>query len=112
MIHKESLKKMGNISLINGHSDSTQYYYGNIGYSVNEEFRRRGLATRSTKLIVEFAKSLGQKVLWIITNPDNIPSMKVAKKCGFRHVDTLTINKEHRLYKDGDRFSKRFRLDL
>lgn len=46
--------------------------------------------------------------MWITTNPDNIPSIKVALKNGFKYVDTLKIEETHELYKAGDRWTNRY----
>ena len=58
--------------------------WGEIGYWVAAEHRRRGLATRAVRLLAAWAleeRGLRRVVLHI--DPDNINSRRVAEKAGF-----------------------------
>lgn len=58
-------------------------YNGNVGYEIKEEFRNKGYASRALKLLKEVIKTnnhVGDKDLFVSTNPDNIGSQKVAIK--------------------------------
>jgi RimJ/RimL family protein N-acetyltransferase len=59
--------------------------YGEIGYWVAAEARGRGVATRSTRLLHEWARDeLGLVRLEILPHPDNVPSCRVAERLGYR----------------------------
>lgn len=50
--------------------------------------------------------------LWIMTNPDNIPSIKSAEGAGFMFEDEIEIPEYHSLYKMGDRYNCRFKYEF
>ena len=52
------------------------YYGGHIGYSVNEEYRGHHYAAKACKLLFSLAKKHGMNYLYIVCDPDNIPSRK------------------------------------
>lgn len=65
---------------------------GHMGYAVDEEHRRLGYATRAIRLLTHLATQLGQECLWVLIEPDNIPSRRAVERAGFRlqdEVDTL-----------------------
>jgi RimJ/RimL family protein N-acetyltransferase len=56
----------------------------NVGYWVKKEARRRGVATRGLRLLVRWAfQDLGLARVEIKTDVENVPSQRVAEKCGF-----------------------------
>jgi RimJ/RimL family protein N-acetyltransferase len=57
--------------------------YGEIGYWVAAEARRRGIATRAVKLLRDWAAGRGLRVLEILADPQNIASTGVAERAGF-----------------------------
>jgi RimJ/RimL family protein N-acetyltransferase len=58
--------------------------YGEIGYWVAAEARRRGVATRAVVLLRDWASGeLGLRDLEILTHPDNLGSRRVAERAGF-----------------------------
>jgi RimJ/RimL family protein N-acetyltransferase len=64
--------------------------YGEIGYWVAAEARGRGLATRGTRLLHEWATgSLGLTKLEILPHEDNTASRKVAERAGYRDTGEL-----------------------
>jgi RimJ/RimL family protein N-acetyltransferase len=61
--------------------------YGEIGYWVAPGARRRGVATRATRLLHDWAAgTLGLSHLEILPHEDNGPSRRVAERAGY--VDT------------------------
>jgi RimJ/RimL family protein N-acetyltransferase len=61
--------------------------YGEIGYWVAREARGRGVATRSVRLISEWARrELGLTQLEILVHEDNQPSRAVARGAGFEET--------------------------
>ena len=67
---------VGFVQLIK-HSDSVE-----IGYTVVEEYQRRGIATEALRLAIELAKEHSENICVKIRD-DNIASQGVAKKNGF-----------------------------
>ena len=64
--------------------------YGEIGYWVVSDARGRGIATRATQLLADWARSeLGLTRLEILPHRDNGPSRRVAEKAGFRDTGAL-----------------------
>jgi RimJ/RimL family protein N-acetyltransferase len=57
---------------------------GSIGYMVGAAYRRQGLAVRATRLITTYAHgALGLPRVLLQTEPDNEPSIGVARRAGF-----------------------------
>jgi RimJ/RimL family protein N-acetyltransferase len=64
--------------------------YGEIGYWVAADARGRGVATRATRLLAEWAHGeLGLTRIEILPHKDNGPSRRVAEKLGFRDTGAL-----------------------
>lgn len=67
----------------------TRLSWGNLsaelGYWTSKEARGRGVATKASQLIVDWALSeLQLQRLELICHPDNAPSQRVAEKLGFQ----------------------------
>ena len=64
--------------------------YGEIGYWVAAGARGRGVATRGTRLLAEWARrELGLTRIEILPHRENHPSRRVAEKAGFRDTGDL-----------------------
>ena len=63
---------------------------GEIGYWVAAGARGRGIATRATRLLADWARDeLGLTRIEILPHKDNTPSRRVAEKLGFRDTGAL-----------------------
>ncbi len=63
---------------------------GEFSYCIDYNFEGQGLTSKSVKSLSDYAfETLGLKTLQIITYKDNIPSVKVAEKCGYKWIKTL-----------------------
>jgi [ribosomal protein S5]-alanine N-acetyltransferase len=63
---------------------------GSVGYWFLNEARGRGLATRSVRLLSEWAlRDLGLARLQILTEPANQASQQVAERCGYQREGVL-----------------------
>jgi RimJ/RimL family protein N-acetyltransferase len=61
-----------------------------VGYWVKREARGQGTATRALRLLTRWAfAELRPARLSLVTDPDNVPSQRVAEKAGFRREGTL-----------------------
>lgn len=74
-------KKMGSCDLRIGHNELT-YYGGNIGYSIEEEFRGHYYAGKACRLLFSLAKRHGMDHLFISCSPENIPSRRTCEYAG------------------------------
>lgn len=56
-----------------------------LGVHVDEEWRKKGLATAMADLLIRHYQPQGLKIIWS-TGDDNIASQRVAEKLGFREI--------------------------
>ena len=73
-------------------------YSGNVGYTIDEEYRNMGYASKALKLLKEFIKEIsftGDKDLYVAMLPENIYSEKVAINNGGILCYEGSIPKEH-----------------
>lgn len=73
--------KIGECDLCVGHNENT-YYGGNIGYSINEEYRGHHYAGKACLLLFELAKRHNMDYLIISCDPDNFASRKTCEYAG------------------------------
>lgn len=95
--------KVGEISLRIGYVDGL-YYGGQIGYSVEEEYRGNGYAVRACRLAGQVAKLHGMTKLIITNSITNKASIRVCEKLGLKHKKIVRLPEWHELYKKGQRF--------
>lgn len=63
---------------------------GNFGYWVGKDARGRGVATRALRLLTRWAaEEHGLARLQLIVEPENLASIRVAEKAGFRREGLL-----------------------
>ena len=55
-----------------------------LGYVIDEKFRRRGFAYEACKAIIEEAEKRGAVYLYCRIKSANTPSLKLAEKLGFQ----------------------------
>lgn len=103
---------MGRLRLRIGDGGRELRYAGNVGYDVKPEFRGRGLAARSVRLVMGLARRHGLAALWIGCRPDNPASRRTCERAGAVYVDTLDVPAGHPLYELGVAVTRRYRLDL
>ena len=59
-----------------------------IGYGMNPEYEGHGYMTEALRAFLEFGKKLGIKKVLADTEPDNLKSQAVLKRCGFGYLKT------------------------
>lgn len=65
--------------------DQCRRYIGEVGYFVDREYWGRGIASKAVGLVERFGfGEFKLKRIEIVTLKENIPSIRVAEKCGFR----------------------------
>lgn len=99
IVDKESGKVIGSIGLEEDKLRD-EVKSKELGYSLSEEFWRRGIMTEAAKRIIKYAfEELKLDVLMIKTGDANVRSQRVIEKCGFVYEGTL--RRAYRLY-DGN----------
>ncbi len=93
---------MGRCDLRIGHTENL-YYGGNIGYSVQEEYRGRHYAGKACLLLFALAKLHGLEYLYITCNPENIASRKTCEYVGGVLEAIVDLPSDNEMYKKGDR---------
>ena len=56
-----------------------------VGYNVLEPYRRNGFATEAVQSLVDWARRQGESVVYASISPNNLASVGVVTKLGFRH---------------------------
>ena len=64
-----------------------------IAYCVHKNFWCRGYATEIAKGLIDYARSQGAEKVTIFVGQDNVPSNRVAQKCGGKIVSESTYKK-------------------
>jgi RimJ/RimL family protein N-acetyltransferase len=63
---------------------------GEIGYWMAPEARRRGVGSRATRMLAEWAVAeLGLERVELLANPENEPSQRLAERAGFTREGVL-----------------------
>ncbi len=88
-------KDAGRISLRCGESAGL-YYFGHIGYHVNEKFRGHGYALRACRLLIPLCRVLKIHSLVITTDTDNIASRRTCEKLGCELESIVPVPQEYR----------------
>ena len=68
--------------------------YADIGVDTNEQWRRRGFATSAASIVARQIQESGRIPVWSC-GEDNMASLRVAQKLGFREVSRLTYVIKH-----------------
>jgi ribosomal-protein-alanine N-acetyltransferase len=98
---------VGSINFRIGYTEGL-FYGGNIGYSVVEPYRGKGIAGRACRLIIPVAKAHGMKTLRISNDVNNIASRRVCEKLGATHIKTARLPEWTDMYKEGHRYENLF----
>ena len=111
MRHPGRKTVMGSIRLRVGSTVALRYA-GHIGYGVYRRFRGHRYASRSCRLLLGLARAHGLKTVWLTVDPKNIASQKTCAILGAKYVDTVRIPKTNEMYAQGERYKRRYRVDL
>ena len=91
--------KMGVCDLRVGHTEGL-YYGGNIGYTVQKEYRGHHYAAKACRLLFDLARRHDLGYLYITCRPNNIPSRKTCEALGGRLVEIVELPEGHDLRRD------------
>jgi tagatose 1,6-diphosphate aldolase len=104
-------ENMGYLNLRIG-SEKILHYAGHIGYGVDSKFQGHHYAARSVKLILPFTALNGIKEALMSCSTDNIASQKTCTSAGFEYIETTQVPPDQRMYREGYRNIKRYRIYL
>ena len=94
-------------------SDDYQFYYGDIGYRVQESCRGHHYAYYACLVAFEVARDVYHKEELIITcNPDNIPSYRTLMELKGDYLGIRDVPKDHEIYRNGEHQKCIFRYTL
>ncbi len=88
-----SRREIGQISYRDGESRCV-FYYGHIGYHIDEPFRGHHYAWRACLLIEEEIYRSGKTTVVITCDPDNIPSRKTCERLGCLLEGTVCVPRD------------------
>ncbi len=103
-------RPVGKISLRIGYPDSL-LYGGQIGYSVDEQYRGHGYAGAACRLLFPVMRAHGMRSAIITNNVENAASRRVCEKIGARFLCRIDIPEDHEMYKNGSRRVNVYALD-
>lgn len=58
---------------------------------VDEAFRRRGIGAALVRALVDVARRLGCRTVWVLTEPDNDPALATYRAAGFTGPETSSV---------------------
>ena len=93
--------KMGVCDLRLGHNDNL-YYGGNIGYSIDEEYRGHHYAGKACLLLFELAKMHQLEYVIITCNPDNYASRKTCEYAGGELLEIVELPADNDMREKGE----------
>lgn len=95
--------RAGEVNLRIGYTDGL-YYGGQIGYSVEEQYRGQGYAEKACRLLAPVIRAHGMKKVLITNNETNIASRRTCEKLGAKLLRLARLPEWHDLYKAGLRY--------
>jgi predicted acetyltransferase len=107
-----SAQSVGTIDLRVGHTTYLERYAGHIGYRVEPPYRGHHYAARSCRLLFPLARLHGLNPLWITCDPDNLASRRTCELLGARLVGIARVPRDTELYRLGQCWKCRYRVDL
>ena len=88
--------------------ESSNSSIANIGYAVNPDFQKMGIATTATKLLIQFGfEELNLDIIYATCDSKNIASYTVMAKCEMNRVGHF---KNKRKFKDAIRDEYRYEI--
>jgi predicted acetyltransferase len=103
--------ELGTINLRIGSTPHLERYAGHIGYGVHPAFRGHHYASRSVKLLLPVARTLGIDPLWITCDPDNVASRRSLEIAGAEMIEIVDVPEDCGIRKHGGKTRKcRYRL--
>ena len=112
MYREKTHQAMGSIDLRIGNARELTHYAGHIGYEVDPRYRGHHYAERSVRLLFDLVRRHQLAPLWITCNPDNWASRRTCERLGGVMVEILAVPPWHELYRRGEHFKCRYRVEV
>src|SRR5574344_275744 len=93
-------------------NDKDNYYLGNIEYEIFPQYRGKNYGEQASKLLMNIALYFNINDIYITANPDNLASIKTITNLGGKFIEVVKTPKKSRLYKKGDIFLARYKLNI
>jgi ribosomal-protein-alanine N-acetyltransferase len=77
------------------HGNPEDYGRAEVGYTILAPYRRRGYAVEAVRGLVDWAKVQGTRVVFAAVSSDNISSLGVVAKLGFRQTGVQGLDDGH-----------------
>lgn len=97
-----STERIGDIDIRIGKNQNI-YFGGNIGYSIDENFRGKSYASKACNIIKQVAIAHGMDRLIITCNPDNWPSRRTCEKIGSSLKEIVDLPEDNDMYLEGEK---------
>ena len=104
-------QKIGDCDLRIGHNQNL-YYGGNIGYSIDAEYRGHHYAGKACHLLFDLAKKHDLGYVIITCNHDNWPSRKTCEFAGGTLLEICDLPEDNDMYLRGEHSKCIFRFEL
>jgi len=112
MVHADTAEELGTIRLRAGSTRHVELYAGHIGFGVHAAYRGRRYASRSLRLLIPLAESLGLDPLWITCDPENFASRRSLEVSGAQFVELVNVPEDCVIHQSGHPQKRRYSLDL
>lgn len=107
---KDSGEKIGRCDYRTLDSEEN-YYAGNIGYLIYQQYRGNGYAYKAALLMCKFASQKHDR-LWITCSPENSASYRIIERLGGILTEVVDVPKHHFLYTQGEKIKCIFNLKI
>lgn len=97
IILNETLEEIGHIS----YTYENDSIVGNLSYFIYEEYRNKGYGKKALKLLVDNIRRIDDNDLYLAIIPNNIASIKLAKKCNAKYIGDVNIPPKYVFSDDG-----------
>ena len=66
------------------------------GIAIHKKYRRQGLGMILQRVIINAARNIGLKRIWAAAHDDNIASLRMHTKCGYKTTGKVMLKQSHR----------------
>ena len=112
VLRHEDKQKIGTIDLRLS-AEGSNYYYGNVGYNIQKEYRGNHYAYHACRVLFKIARDEFRMDELIITcSPENEASYRTLKKLDGEFIELVEVPARHLLYSLGEKSKYIFRYKI